>query len=178
MSDFGLICDATWKADARRRGCRFVALVLLAANAMWAFPQTIRRPPLVFGSGTVELIARVESLSVTAAQGTAGEPAVTGEAAALQPVSITASWAVPANFTTFRLTQYFGGRGTMAAVQAGGGRSTGEAWPSGGEGVSAVVLESGQTNEARTRTYVVDAIGILQKHADIGGQLNILVQAL
>jgi len=157
--------------------------LLLAADAVLAWGQ-IRRPPLQSGSASVMLIARVESLSVVANSETAAAPVVVGEpAAGMHPVSITTSWAVPANFTTFRLSQYFGGQGAIPALPKDGSRAMpGQGRPSGGED-AVLVVDSGETNQAKTRTDLLDAGVSLGAAGGPGrgegsGLLNILVQAL
>ncbi len=178
MSGCSALPRKTWKTGVRRSVCGFGLAILLAADAVLASGQTMRRPALRSGTASVVLIARVESLSVVANVATAGGPVVAGEPAELQPFSITTSWAVPANFTTFRLTRYFAGPEAIAAGQLGAGPGVAEARPFAGDSVSSLVVESGETNEARTRNDLLDAVGGGEKSSDEGEFLNILVQAL
>ncbi len=144
-----------WMTGARRTACGLGLMLLLAGDAVLASGQTMRRPALQSGSASVVLIARMESLSVVANAEKAAGPMVADS----QPVSITTSWAVPANFTTFRVTRYFGG-------------------PDARDGVGSLVVESGETNQARTRTDLLDGVGGDEKKSTVGRLLNILVQAL
>lgn len=168
----------------QRTVCRLGATLLLAANALVVSGQMMRRPALFSGSASVVLIARVESLSVVANQEAAAGPVVAGEPFAALPISITTSWAVPANFTTFRLSEYFGLPTATSAAPAGGGPGSveGPARPV-VEGGSVLVVDSGGTNEAKTRTDELNVVpdpgsaGKPGEHEE-GGLLNILVQAL
>jgi len=169
-----------------RSVCRLAVVLLLAANTVLAFGQfgqRIRRPALT-SSTRVMLIARVESLSVVANAGTVAESVAAGEPASLQPISVTTSWAVPANFTTFRLSEYFGRpQAIPAASQANG---LGSAEPQERLAVAdenELVVDSGETNQAKSRTDELDADaypgGIDTLGGDEeGGLLSILVQAL
>ena len=155
-------------------GCGALAALVGMAGAALASGQTNRRPALWSGSASVTLIARVESLSVVANAETALGSMVAGGAATALPVSITTSWAVPANFTTFRVTRYFGGPESMVAGQDG---SQGAAAGSiAGDGVGSLVVESGETNQAKTRTDLLDGVGGGEKKSAEGRLLNILVQ--
>jgi hypothetical protein len=150
----------------------------MAADAVLASGQTMRRPPLQSGAASVVLIARVQSLSVVANAETAWGPVVAGETAGLKPISITTSWAVPANFTTFRVTRYSAGPEAIAAGPLGAGPGAAEAQPFAGEGVSSLVVESGETNQPRTRTDLLETGGRGGNDPEEEGLLNILVQAL
>ena len=142
-------------------GCGALAVLVGMVGAVLANGQTMRRPALGSGSASVALIARVESLSLVANAETVVGPMVAGEAGAAPAVSITTRWAVPANFTTFRVTRYFGGPESFAE-----------------DGVGSLVVESGETNQARTRTDLLGGAGGGGKKSAEGGLLNILVQAL
>ncbi len=157
MSGSGTLAPMAWMTGARRTACGLGLMLLLAGDAVLASGQTMRRAALASGSASVVLIARVESLSVVANAETAAGPMV----AASQPVSITTSWAVPANFTTFRVTRYFGRAEAFTR-----------------DGVGSLVVESGETNQARTRTDLLGGAGGGEKKSAEGGLLNILVQAL
>ena len=117
-------------------GCGALAVLVGMVGAVLANGQTMRRPALGSGSASVALIARVESLSLVANAETVVGPMVAGEAGAAPAVSITTRWAVPANFTTFRVTRYFGGPESFAE-----------------DGVGSLVVESGrQTRREREPT--------------------------
>jgi hypothetical protein len=87
---------------------RTLAMVTLAAVSLPAFGQSHSRIPLNAGPAGVELVATLESLSVSAASDTIEDQvAFPAAAAAISPISITSSWAVPANLTTIRMAGCF-----------------------------------------------------------------------
>lgn len=157
---------------------------MLAMQGGFGWCQMYRRPALRSGSGSVLLIARVESLSVGAALDSAIPVGLQGRTAAVsQEVAVTTRWAVPANYTTFRLMGYVGeagpfGAGARVESSETSGDETGSAEP----GETLLVVDSG-SNAAKTRTdeialgYQKEGQGERRTAAE-GGRLTILVQAL
>ena len=129
MSGSGTLAPMAWMTGARRTACGLGLMLLLAGDAVLASGQTMRRAALASGSASVVLIARVESLSVVANAETAPRGRLVSAFFFSQPVWITTSWAVPANFTTFRVTRYFGRAEAFTR-----------------DGVGSLVVESGETN--------------------------------
>lgn len=180
MSNCSSLPVIAWTTDRPWTACRLGVILLLAADALLASGQMIRRPVQVSGSTSVVLIARVESLSVVAS---AEMSSAAGGPAAVPPLSITTSWAVPANFTTFRLSEYFARPSAISAVPQAAGPGAVEAQaPLTVEGGDVLVVESGQTNDARTRTDRLDPGANPSASGESGAEeetgLNILVQAL
>jgi hypothetical protein len=147
------------------------AILLLALQGVSGWCQMHPRGGFSSGPAGVLLIARVESLSVKANAATGAVPGFSATANAAQPIAITTSWAVPANYTTFRVSEYFGGPQEAASGQAAGGPEAA------GTGLNPIVVESGETNAAQTRTDLVDAAGDGKQDSD-GEGMSILVQAL
>jgi hypothetical protein len=147
------------------------ALLVLGFQGVSGWCQMHPRGGMSSGPAGVLLIARVESLSVKANAAPGVMPGFGESANAAQPISITTSWAVPANYTTFRVSEYFGGPQEIALGQADGGPEPART------GLNAIVAESGETNAARTRTDLVAAAGDGKQDSD-GEGMSILVQAL
>ena len=170
-----------------------MAVALLAIGSPLAFSQLYSRP------ATVVLIARLESLSVSAAPaGMEAPPAQT--ASPLSPsIAFTASWVVRSNLTTLRLVGYLApdpeasdepdhssprNSGPAISVELTNDaiRRTGILEP-GGAGVTLLAEASGDTNAPKTRTgnlsLGLDKTASAPMHAERhSGTLDIRMQAL
>jgi hypothetical protein len=151
----------------RRPGWVVRAILLLAVSSSLSFSQADSRP------ATVVLIARLESLSVTATPvGIDPSPAQRTSPLA-QSIAITTSWVVASNLTTLRLDGYLAGdQETQAAVHSSSPHGLASAVPvhlttgasnheaaheagvlePGGAGLTLVTQASGDTNRPRSRT--------------------------
>lgn len=161
------------------------ALLILVMQGGFGWCQMHPRPRPTSGAGSVLLIARVESLSVAAAWATASPVRLDGQPSAVSAeVAVTTQWAVPANYTTFRLLGYIGKAGPFGAgVQADRSEIAGNETGSSDSGETLLVVDSGETNAARTRTDDIALRDVEQGRDERStdteeGRLTIVIQAL
>lgn len=189
MAGFGIVPQVECARKPRVRGhtcrigCALLLLVTHAGSAWCQIRSQLRREPVVTSSpATVVLVARLESLSVVASEVGAAQEVPGGLMAF--PVAVRTSWAVPANFTTFRLVGYLG---PTSGIQSAVGQNRRHAISVQGSRVSGapsqeLILDSGETNKARTRIDELEADADAsalseQRVDDPPGLLDILVQA-
>lgn len=160
---------------------RSAALVILAsAAALPAAAQLVSRP------ATVVLVARLESLSVaqssTLLAGLAAHPV---SAAAAPVISVTSSWALPANSTTMRVVAYTVDAtptlplsASSQAEGSGSAQAVASPWPLWTAAPSEpLFIQTAATNAFTSRTDVLPAASPLLPGRPTGALL-IVAQAL
>ncbi len=173
-----------------------VALLLICIAPRQAVCQFARQPELLSRPASVVLVARLETLSLTAIPAVNVSSLSSGAMPVPGSLSITTSWALPRNLTTLRLTVYRNTSFPDRVVPSLGDKESKEspdtialtpepAAPLSGQTV--LIQGSGDSNQATTRTdhlQIAPSTNIVgQKVTGEGGvnrapQLTFVVQAL